>query len=226
MTRTRHGAVAVILAAALASGCQYLLGIDDPVPGSEIDAGACVRAPCDLISNCGCASGDTCSWDGNAGETYCRATDGSASRSDACNQDTDCVDGTLCVINVCRQPCLNDGECGATNCRADFDPLVPSLVCGDACTPVSNAGCPGTDTCIPVAGQDAAFCIPGEDIAAGSPCTDRAFSCEPGAICYRDADSVDRCHLLCDPAAGAPCVGACIAKADLMVGGTSYGLCP
>ncbi|MCE9578233.1 MAG: hypothetical protein K8W52_34220 [Deltaproteobacteria bacterium] len=226
MARPRHGAVVVFVAAALTSGCQYLLGIDDPVPGSDIDAGVCVHSPCDLVDNCGCTGGDTCSWNGNAGEAYCRATDGTAPRSGACNQDTDCADGTMCVVNVCRKACLNDPECGTGSvCRANFDPLLPALACTDACTPVTNAGCPGTDTCVPLQGTDGAFCIPGDTIPDGGVCTDNAFNCVHGAVCYRDSDGIDRCHTVCDPGTNMPCTGTCDSKADLVVGGITYGVC-
>jgi hypothetical protein len=213
MRRTRHGVVVVLAAAALASGCQYLLGISDPVVADGIDAaGGCVRSPCDLAGSCGCPSGDTCS----------------SARGEACNQDTDCQAGALCLVNVCRKPCLISGDCGATRCLSNFDPLLPALVCTEACTPVSNAGCPASDTCVPLQGADGAFCIPGETIPVGTSCVDHAFSCVTGAICYHDPSgaTVDTCRAVCDPTGGAPCAGSCTAAPDLTVGGHNYGLCP
>lgn len=219
----RRAAIALVL---LASGCQYLLGIDDPV---AIDAGACAHTPCDLVGSCGCTAGDTCSWNPDQGESYCRNTDGNSTLGEICNLDTDCEDGAICVVNVCRKACLRDQDCNGTHCVLDFSPLVPELICAEACTPVSNAGCPGTDTCVPLQSKDGAFCIPGDAIAVGDSCVDHAFSCVPGAFCWHDptGSAGDICRRPCDPQnGGTPCTGACIAQPDLMVAGVQYGLCP
>jgi hypothetical protein len=204
-----------------AAGCAQIAGLQDPQPA--VDSNGCSHT-CDLEDNCGCTSTQTCSWNGTTGDPYCRAAAGTAKLGETCVKDDDCELGTSCVFGECRRYCVGSATCGSTTCTADFTPYVPVKVCSDTCTPVSNAGCPGT-SCLIIQGGNAAYCLAGESIAAGVACDAAPFQCIPGAVCHNEGGGSLKCRVQCDPAGTACAVGTCTPAADLIVGGTQYGVC-
>ncbi len=174
-------ALALVLSVALGSaGCAQLLGLEDP---TQPDGGGCHRT-CDLENNCGCTSAQTCSWNSSSGDQTCRETSGSSSLGQGCATADDCVLGTDCLFGECRRYCFSDDQCGSTLCKADFTPFAPTTVCSDACTPLTDAGCPSTLACLIIQGVDQAFCSGGDTIALGSDCSANVFGCVTGALCY------------------------------------------
>jgi len=220
-----RASVVAALIGVLAAGCASILGIQDPQESqqSTVDSNGCVHAPCDLPDNCGCQAAETCSWRSNTGESYCRATAGTAKRGEGCAKDDDCVKGTACVFGECRTFCVNDGPCSGTRCNADFRDAVPELVCADPCTPVTNDGCPGSMACLLIQGGDQAFCLAGDTIALGGDCGANPFGCVKGAVCYRGAGT-STCRQICDSTAACSS-GACMLKNDLTRDGKMYGVC-
>jgi hypothetical protein len=211
----RAAAATLVLA-----GCAQIAGLEDPKPPNN----GCNNLVCDLENNCGCTSAQTCSWNGNTGDHYCRTVFGSAVLGDGCINDGDCAQGTSCVFGECRRYCSGDGQCGGTTCTADWTGFYPGLTCSDACKPVSNQGCSGTLSCLIAQGHNATFCLPGDTVALGADCTSAPFSCVPGAICH-DESGAHVCRAQCDPAGAACAAGTCTTAPDLMVGGTQYGVC-
>jgi hypothetical protein len=209
----------LVAALVVVAGCATILGLDDPKEAP----GGCAHA-CDLEDNCGCAATETCSWNSTSGEVSCRTVFGSSALGQGCAQDADCALGTSCVFGECRRYCYNDEQCGATKCKTDFTPNVPTITCADACTPVTNAGCPGSLACLINQGTDQAFCFAGDSQPAGSDCSADPFRCEPGAICHAEG-AAHVCRAQCDPAGAACAAGTCTAAADLTVRGTPYGVC-
>ena len=210
------------IALLLFAGCAQIAGLKDPAPPAT-DGNGCNRL-CDVEDNCGCTSAQTCSWNTDTGDPYCRDQFGAGNRGDGCAKDTDCVQGTSCVFGECRQYCTGDGTCGSTTCTADWTGFYPGLTCADTCTPVSNAGCPGSSACLIIQGKGATFCLTGDTVAVGSDCTSAPFSCVTGAVCH-DESGAHVCRLECDPAGAACAAGACVTAPDLVVGGTQYGVC-
>lgn len=209
------------LAFAVLGGCASIVGLQDPVPAA--DGNGCAHAPCDLEDGCGCAMFETCSWNADQGEAYCRTSGGSSALGDGCVKDADCQIGTSCVFGECRRYCVSASVCGATACIADFTPYYPVKTCADACTPVANTGC-ASGACLIIQGQDATFCLTGDTLALGEACDSAPFSCVPGAICHAESGAF-KCRAQCDPAGAACAAGTCTTAPDLVVGGTQYGVC-
>jgi uncharacterized protein YceK len=202
------------------TGCASIVGLQDPQPAA--DGNGCSHT-CDLDDNCGCAATQTCSYDTNKGDSYCRQDAGASSLGEQCLKDDDCALGTSCVFGVCRRYCVSASQCGATTCSADFTPYVPVKMCADDCTPVSNAGCAGT-SCLIIQGGDATFCLAGDTIPLGAACDQAPFQCVPGAVCHNEGGAF-RCRAQCDPAGAACAAGTCTTAPDLIVRGVQYGVC-
>jgi hypothetical protein len=207
----------------LVAGCAQIAGLQDP-KSPDGGGNGCTNAVCDLADNCGCDASTTCSWMSNTGDNYCRSNFGAATQGDGCGSDSDCVQGTSCVFGECRKYCTGDGQCGSTTCRADWTGFYPGLTCGDQCTPVTNAGCPSTLSCLIVEGHDATFCLSGDNVPLGTDCSSAPFSCVAGAICHAE-NGAYLCRAQCDPAGAACAAGMCTTAPDLMVGSTQYGVC-
>jgi hypothetical protein len=204
------------------AGCASIVGLPDPQPVSA-DGPSCAHSPCDLEDGCGCQRFETCSWNTDQGASYCRTSGGSSRLGEACLKDADCQIGTSCVYGECRRYCVAAAACGATSCTADFTPFYPVKTCSDACTPISNAGCPST-SCLIIQGQGTTFCLAGDTTPIGAACDQAPFSCVPGAVCHNE-NGAFKCRAQCDPNGAACATGTCTTAPDLVVGGTQYGVC-
>jgi hypothetical protein len=218
---------AAALAALAAGGCQVILGLDDPQLGTP-DGNGCVRATCDLTTNCGCQAAETCTWDAAQQQTYCRAQSGVATLGQACSLDIQCGPGLSCVLGECRNYCDQNTFCGTgRHCVADFIPLVPDLVCSDGCSPITDNGCGTGLTCIAIQGKDASTCIPDNGtITTGNVCTNDAFSCVKGDVCY-DINGTGFCLQQYIAANAGACFSTneCDINGDLTVNSAVYGTC-
>jgi hypothetical protein len=204
-------------------GCAQILGLEDPQQPS-----ACTgSSTCDLRDPTTC-SASTCRWNVECGEASCTDQSGGTALGGACTNGDQCVAGADCVLNVCRRYCQNDSDCasigGGSVCKADFTPNWPVLTCSDPCLPVTETNCAANDTCIIIQGANTGSCIPGGARPAGADCSDNAFDCGSGEVCYVSG-AAHTCRTQCDPAGAACTTGTCTPESDLFVNNTQYGVC-
>lgn len=162
--------------------------------------------PCSLDDDC--FGRELCS-----SELRC-AEPGPGRRGDACNDDNDCPDWTLCLQGACQNECVVDGDCEAGRCGGvlcvgcDSDTDCPGgSVCrqGDCqevrC--VSDAECRGLEVCrdggcVPVACRVDADCGGCELCSSANACV---------SLCREG----ERCRLLLSGDAGSPLfVSGCV----------------
>jgi hypothetical protein len=217
------------LAGTALTGCQVILGLQDPeVAPADAGPDALVCPdPCDLVSDCGCAGG-TCSWDVVGKTSYCRQTAGAVDRQGACSADSDCLEGLSCIYGVCRSYCAMDSDCPfRTFCTADFTPTVPTLTCSDRCDAGNNLGCPSTQSCIAIQGTNSATCVPFGTIQTGNNCGSNVFGCVKGDVCYVSGSTLI-CRQLCSlSAGGSDCTNSstCNNPGDLSEDDQPIGIC-
>ncbi|KAB2895647.1 MAG: hypothetical protein F9K40_16045 [Kofleriaceae bacterium] len=130
----------------------------------EIDAAACARTPCDILSQCGCESNATtpvCDLDFNqlpVGATKCRASTLDGTETSTCSATTTCGPLHVCVGGRCRKYCDDNDDCAGPGglCLIDLTygnppmniPMAPKT-CTTDCNPtaVTNATCPASWAC-------------------------------------------------------------------------------
>ncbi|HUQ01057.1 MAG TPA: hypothetical protein VM261_01120 [Kofleriaceae bacterium] len=216
---------------------------DDGDGGGEIDAApdidamACARTPCDILSQCGCEAtpqSPVCDLDFNqlpVGATKCRASTLNGTEVTTCSATNTCAAQHVCVGGRCRKYCDDEADCAGPGgiCLIDLTYGNPAMTipnapktCTTDCNPVaaSNATCPTGWACHiyvedptppPGANGDETFltdCNAPGGVGLGGTCTGNS-SCNPGFDCVTLNPGGNQCRPSCACPGGNCAAGAC-----------------
>jgi len=209
--------------------------------GSMPDGNGCATQPCDILTQCGCASLESCDLSDTGPGTACRGTSGGKEGS-TCGAATACAARYTCgfVGNVgdCLRYCSNDAECIAPRGQCAIQllndaeqPIPGALLCSSNCDPtaISDPLCPAGWSCdlYVESNRKVASCRSAGTATQGQACSATA-PCAPGFTCATFASAPSQCRRLCAPPsnAGCPASTTCAAYTPpFVVGGTQYGEC-
>jgi len=209
--------------------------------GSMSDGNRCATQPCDILTQCGCASLESCDLSDTSTGTACRGTSGGKEGA-SCGAAEACAGLYTCVFfgdkGNCTRYCANDADCIAPRgqCAAQLldsadQPIPGVLLCTSNCDPtaVSDPLCAAGWGCVPTneGSRNVVECLPAGTGTQGQACSDTAL-CAPGYSCIGPASGPSFCRRTCSPPAntGCPAPTTCAAfTPPFVVGGTQYGLC-
>jgi hypothetical protein len=179
-----------LLAVACVFGC-------DPAPNVRlVDASGVDEQEsleCNPILQLGCGA-DKCTFrDGHAACT----TQGTIQLGMPCSaEDDDCVGGTVCMANYCREYCYPNGDPPETLCESGICAPNPDMICSIACNPLAPSCANGEYCYLPVSGdyESAGCLLPGgrdvgtecalpNDCRAGLSCAHETFATLGYASC-------------------------------------------
>jgi len=121
--------------------------VDTPPPPVDMFNG-CATQPCDILTQCGCASTDSCDIDfADFAGTACRVINTPGREDATCDSSSKCDRGFACIGGsqaTCRKYCSANADCGSPRgqCVVDItnqgQPIadIPS-VCSSNCDPVT-----------------------------------------------------------------------------------------
>lgn len=215
------------------------------------DANNCATQPCDILTQCGCASTQACDVDGgDLVGTACRAIDASGTETNACVSLTDCDRGYVCLggsgASSCKKYCDSTADCAAPRgmCVIDItdgvNPIagLPS-VCSSGCDPANTAagGCPAGFKCTMYTtthdsvDYDVADCTPAGVGGQGASCQGAGSGddalCAANQLCTTVNGTTFNCRRICTNVGGS-CGGglSCIGfGTPFVLAGTEYGVC-
>src|SRR5262245_12014505 len=171
----------------------------------------CATQPCDILTQCGCASTDSCDIDfSDFMGTACRVINTPGREDSACNSASKCDRGYACIGGsqaTCRKYCAGDAECGSprgqcvidiTNQGAPIADIPP--VCSSNCDPVTGVAgaCPANFKCVisttnhKGTDRNIVVCAPAGNNGQG-------VSCQSGA---NGADTLCKANFLCSTVDG------------------------
>jgi hypothetical protein len=207
---------------------------------------SCSESPCKLtVPQCGCDVDEQCTIGENLARTC--APEGSVGPGQACDADTSCGTGSLCVgfgsgPLTCHAFCEVDGDCTGVGSRCvltlgdgmggEVDGVA---MCSTPCNLINNAGCNIAGTACRlnlITGDDVPFtnC----DLAGSTVYPDNCSTqddCAVGHVCWPSSSGGNRCFQWCNVDAPT-CPGQTTCQAvdvvegtPLVLGGISYGLC-
>src|SRR5690606_38165598 len=114
----------------------------------DVEFGVCLPCPasdsCDPVAQCGCGSGENCTFPSGTETPQCVAA-GPTAAGHACSNAAPCQKGLACVGGICAPHCAAEGEtCPApySSCRqvtAGEEPVSGHLYCSVTCDPVEPA---------------------------------------------------------------------------------------
>jgi hypothetical protein len=224
-------------------------GADDSSIGSidaAIDGNGCATQPCDLATQCGCATSQACDLDPqNPNTTTCRAVTMQGMETSTCPADTDCAQGYVCVgdgtNDACEKYCQSNSECASPRGQCAIQlvdntgtPIAGAVTCSSNCDPalVANPStCPTGWSCdvftAPFMGSDVdiADCRKAGTAGQGAACS-ATVACAAGYSCVNTGTTV--CARICKPPSNTGCAGAttCTSFATpFVIGGVEYGVC-
>lgn len=212
-------------------------GVVDDAGIDAIDAMACARTPCDILSQCGCtnAQAPVCDLDFNqlpVGATTCRANLLNGTETTTCSATNTCGPLHVCVVGRCRKYCDDDNDCAGpggicliklTYGNPPMDIPMAPLTCTTDCNPVTttNATCPANWACHiyvddptpPPGGQtgDERYltdCDSQGGVGVGGACTSNR-SCNAGLDCINLNPGGLQCHPTCVCPGGNCAGGSC-----------------
>lgn len=202
---------------------------------AEIDAPACVRTPCDILSQCGCESNPqtpVCDLDFNqlpVGATKCRANLLDGTETTTCSATNTCGPLHVCVGGRCRKYCDDNDDCAGPGglCLIELTygnpampiPMAPTT-CTTDCNPTAatNATCPASWACH-IYVEDPTPGTPGDETfltdcdaqgggAVGATCTGNR-SCNAGLDCVTLNPGGNQCRPTCVCPGGNCAAGTC-----------------
>jgi len=210
----------------LLSGCQLLLGIEDPVAGM---VGADGDACSDVFDD-SCPENQTCDWYSGAETGTCRRAS-SALALAPCASAVDCGLDQHCEAGACRTYCELETDC--TGVEDDCHVETPiGKYCDTRCdvTATDDGGCgPGRECLLwNLDTEFASMCTPagyGGDVTPLGACV-YLEECGPGYICYGAVDNA-HCRRGCIPGVEpSPCTDGttCVALSNDLHG-SPVGVC-
>jgi hypothetical protein len=178
-----------------------------------------VTAPCDPVSQTGCASGQSCYWNGTA--AVCSAP-GPALRGHSCSSAISCAAGLGCAVvgynGVCRRYCRTDNECGSLGKCVFSLSGTSAKFCSNSCEPTATStGCFSGNGCyvLQTGAGETTDCFEWGTGTGGSSCAS-SYDCFTRYTCLSG-----QCRKICDVASSCT-TGACTS----VTGWSSYGVCP
>lgn len=237
---------------ALVLGCSTsrpgVGGVDgsvDSATSSTLDArpdgNGCATQPCDILSQCGCASFESCDLNDTDTATACRGTSGGKEGA-SCAVATACAGLYTCAFfensGNCERYCAKDADCIAPRglCATQLlnsanQPIPGALLCTSNCDPTATSDplCPAGWACSLTneGPRDVVDCLPAGTGTQGQVCSDTVL-CAPGYTCTVPASGPSLCRRTCAPPAntGCPASTTCAAfTPPFVVGGMQYGIC-
>jgi len=214
---------------------------------AAIDGNGCATQPCDIATQCGCASGSACDIDPmNLMATACRAVTMPGMQTSTCPADTDCAAGWVCVgdgtNDACEKYCTSNAQCTAPRGQCVLqltdqsgNPITGAVVCTSNCDPaaINNAAnCPTGWSCdlftsmYNATTYDIADCRKAGTAGENAACS-TTVACAAGYSCVNNGTS-NVCARICKPPSnnGCPGVTTCLSfQTPFVVGGTEYGVC-
>ena len=223
--------------------------IDAPLPiDAAIDGNGCATQPCDIATQCGCATSQACDIDSmTLMGTACRAVTTPGVVTNTCASATDCAAGYVCVgdgtNDACEKYCQSNTDCTAPRGQCviqltdqNSNPITGAVVCSSNCNPaaVTNATtCPSGWSCdlftatFNGATDDIVDCRKAGTAGQNAACS-ATVACAAGYSCVNNGSS-NVCARICQPNGGGPtCPGVttCLSfQTAFVVGGTEYGVC-
>lgn len=202
-----------------------------------IDAAACARSPCDILSQCGCEATPAtpvCDLDFTmlaTGATACRANNLDGNETTVCTMTATCGAGHVCVGGRCRRYCDDDLDCPGEGglCTIELvqgNPAMPipgaPATCSTDCVPTqaTNPTCPATWAChvylddpTPGTAGDERYLTdcaapPASGGGAGATCTTNS-NCAAGLDCVTLNPGGTQCRPSCLCPGGNCAAGAC-----------------
>jgi hypothetical protein len=205
------------------------------------DGNGCATQPCDILTQCGCASLESCDLNDTDTGTACRGTSGGKEGA-SCGAAAACAARYTCGFigdrGNCMQYCATDGDCIAPRgqCATQLvnsanQPIPGPLLCTSNCDPTATSDplCPADWACVlsTEGSRKVVDCVPAGTGTQGQVCSDTA-PCAPGYTCAVPASGPSLCRRTCAPPAntGCPAPTTCAAfTPPFVVGGTQYGVC-
>jgi hypothetical protein len=185
---------------------------------------------CDPVcQNC---SGQKCALDPSNHQVAACMTNGSMAAGETCTGDSNgdnCVAGFICLSEgKCIQFCRTDGDClaynGACILGISWGGTTPFKACKnpDACDPVANTGCSGTNGCFLWANDAQTFCLTAGTGGDGTACPN-GNECKGGFVCVGSGGSNYACRQICRTTPPSGCSGSYTCQT--LSGFTTYGFC-
>lgn len=208
--------------------------VDDD--GAEAEAG-CVGemgGPCNLVSQCGCDSGQQCRVQVLPEVVEACGAIGDLAVGSLCNMLEDrCVPQAACLPLLgrlaCEQICYVDGDCSSgLGCIHDILAGTDYGLCSPPATPCDPYGAAGTDCPVDQACRVTpglalfTYCSPVGAVEVGGMCV--SDNCVAGSGCYVLDRGTPTCRRYCNMATTDAC-GAGVPCQDLLGNGV-LGLCP
>jgi hypothetical protein len=217
----------------------------EPPDAARPDAASGSCSPCELVAQCGCATGQACDLGGANGTTACRPVNADGNETSTCTDSTRCAAGYVCLGGTvgasCKRYCASDDQCagGGGICVIEVTsggtPIPGVKVCSPSCDPFTASGCPAGWACGAFSDsqehRNFTWCdVPGTG-TNNAACTDDG-QCAAGYTCV-NVGGATKCKKYCDKGDGNPgcaalqtCVGLVdAAGAPLIVAGVTYGVC-
>lgn len=208
--------------------------------GSMPDGNGCATQPCDVLTQCGCASLESCDLNEGGTGTVCRGTSGGKEGA-SCDVAEACAGSYTCAFvgdkGSCERYCAKDADCIAPRgqCATPLvdnnnQPIPGVLLCTSNCDPTASGDslCAAGWGCdlVNYGNRQAVDCFPAGTGTQGQACSATA-PCAPGYTCNGPSGSLT-CRRICAPPAntGCPAPTTCAAYTPpFVVGGTQYGEC-
>jgi large repetitive protein len=232
------------------SDCNLLCGNGHVDPGEDCDGGPDCDANCqDIVTTActlvnpqtGCAANQACDLVDDDGNTGCRAVTTQGTSNNHCELETECAAGYVCLGDPavandtqCRRYCDVDSDCNGDGSRcliqigdANGDPIPGVDVCTNHCEPVTQAGCPSGQGCLPYedGAQDFTDCTLVGTKLDGATCS-VAEECRPGSLCVDDTATLSHCRRMCEVGLTCPSGGTCTGFVDPVdLSGVEVGVC-
>lgn len=208
---------------------------------SRTDGNSCATQPCDILTQCGCGSFESCDLNDTDTGTACRGTSGGKEGA-GCAAATACAGLYTCVFfgdsGNCERYCAKDADCIAPRglCAAQLlnsadQPIPGVLLCTSNCDPtaIGDPLCPAGLACglMDESNRNVVECLLAGTATQGQACSD-TVACAPGYTCTGPASGPSVCRRTCAPPAntGCPASTTCAAfTPPFVVGNTQYGIC-
>jgi hypothetical protein len=218
------------------------------VRDAPADANGCATQPCDIPTQCGCASDQACDLDPMmSSATKCRAVTMQGKQTNVCPADTDCAKGFVCVgdgtNDACEKYCQSNADCAPPRGQcvtqlvdSSSNPIPGAVVCSSNCDPsaVNNAAtCPTGWSCdlfsatFMGTAHDISDCRKAGVAMQGASCS-ATLACAAGYSCVDPGTGATVCGRICKPPSNNGCAIAttCTAFAQpLTIAGVQYGVC-
>ncbi|CAN5866116.1 hypothetical protein BH11MYX3_BH11MYX3_27880 [soil metagenome] len=220
-----------------------------PPIDAPIDTIVCNTQPCDIQTQCGCATPEACDIDfSDLVGTACRPKVDTGVEGTSCGgtfgSPQKCAAKYVCLGNgtdrSCERYCKTTADCLAPRGQCvlqitgNGQPIPDAVTCTSNCDPASatNALCPASWTCdlftatFNAAPYKIADCRVAGAAGQGATCS-ATVACAAGMSCITQGTAM-KCAKICKPPANTGCPGATTCMSfgtPFTIAGTEYGAC-